>query len=80
MAGPLAIIGGIVNIVQIGSQIVTFIKAAKEVTAGRQRMLAEVRATVSLCQTLQESVEMCGKTEWRTTFDLLNSSDGPIKQ
>ena len=65
MAGPLTIIGGIVNIVQIGSQMVTFIKAAKMVTADRQRMLAEVRATVSLCQTLQGSVEMCGETGWR---------------
>ena len=80
MAGPLAIIGGIFNIVQIGSQIVTFIKAAKEVTANRQRMLAEVRATFSLCQTLQDSVEMCGETERRVIFDLLNSSDGSIKQ
>ena len=80
MTGPLAIIGGIVNIVQISSQIVTFIKAAKEVTADRQCMLAEVRATVSLCQTLQDSVDMCGETDWRATFDLLNSSDGPINQ
>lgn len=80
MAGPLVITGGIVIIVQTCSQIVTFIKAAKEVIVDRQCMLAEIRATVSLCQTLQDSVDIYGEIEWRAIFDLLNSSDGPIKQ
>ncbi|KAK4694873.1 hypothetical protein P7C71_g2783, partial [Lecanoromycetidae sp. Uapishka_2] len=80
MADPLSIIGAIVNIVQVGSQIIGFIKTAKESTRDRQKLLCEVRSSVAVCQSLQDSIEMGDAAEWRATLNLLDGSDSPIAQ
>jgi len=71
MAGPLTVIGAIVNVGLTGSQIIAYIKTAKESTADRQKLLCEVRSTVSVCQSLRDNM---------ATLALLDGSDGPLGQ
>ncbi len=80
MADLLIVNAAIVNVVQIGPQIIAYIKSAKESNADRQRLLCEVRSTVTVCQSLQDSIEIGEIADWRATLALLDGSDGPTGQ
>lgn len=80
MADPITVIGVIANVIQIGSLIINFIKTAKESTADRQKLLCEIRSTVAVCQSLQDSVEMGDEVEWKATLNLLHGPDRPLEQ
>ena len=75
MADPLSIIGGIAAILQIASEIVKLIKAAKEANNNRQRLLAEIKATTAVCLTLKDYADI-DATPWTTTFQSLCQIDG----
>ena len=83
MADPLRIVGALAAVVQLGSQVATYIKAAKNATSDRLKLLSEVNATATLCQTLEDFVETDASEDseqWKTTLETLDVPGGPIEK
>ena len=83
MADPLSIIGGLAAVVQLGTQVASFIKLTKDATKVRRRLLSEINATSSLCQTLVDYAELDDADEgerWKATFETLDGPNGPVEQ
>jgi len=80
MADPLTILGAIASVIQISATVVTLIKSVKDATSDRQKLLAEIRATIALCQILQDHAELDAEP-WMKTFQVLyEGSNGPLNQ
>ena len=83
MADPLSIIGALAAVVQLSSTIAGFIKTAKDAKSHRLKLLCEINATSSLCQTLADSIELDAfdNSEQRSrTLQTLYAPGGPVEQ
>lgn len=62
----------------ISPRNVSFNSTTKGAASDRQKLIAEIKATFALCQTLQNSMEINGAEPWALTFQVLNQDDtGP---
>lgn len=83
MADPLSIIGALAAVVQLSSTIAGFIKTAKDAKSDRLKLLCEINATSSLCQTLADSIELDAFTDSKQrsrTLQTLYAPGGPVEQ
>lgn len=80
---PLSVIGALAAIVQLSTTVGSYIKTTKDATSDRKKLLSEVNATSSLCQTLVDYVELTDQDDfepWTATFATLAVPDGPLMQ
>lgn len=80
MTDTLTILGAIASVIQISATVVTMIKCFKYATSDQQKLLAEIRATTALCQTLQDHAELDAEPWMKTFYVLCESSNGPLEQ
>ena len=80
MADPLSIVGGIAATMQVSSAVVQLIKAVKDASSDRHRLLAEINNTAAVCQTLVDYAEMNLEPWVRTLQTICRKDDGPVTQ